>query len=87
MNKPKFDPTSAEPVLYFNGEPLEGTPARDLSGNDLARLAWVASEERPNLPTDVPAPEINALAAQLVKSGSYSEKEPATPAPKPESES
>lgn len=76
-----FDPTSAATVLWFVGGPVEGVPARDLSDNDLARVAWVASKKRPALPADIPADEALALATRLVEIGSYTTSEPAAPAP------
>lgn len=77
MTKAKYDATSGEPVLFLTGSPVENVPARDLSGSDLARLAWVGLDPRPNLPTDVPASALSAVADQLVKSGSYTTSESA----------
>lgn len=71
----KYDPTSAEPVLFLVGPPLPNIPDTDLSANQLARIAW-------NRDTD-----LEDIAEWLLGSGSYSlkpkKKEPVTPA-KPE---
>lgn len=81
----KFDTSSAEPVLFLTGPGLNGVPDTDLSANQLARIAWTRldPDKRPNLPGDLDEKAIGALADELVKTGSYSKKEPADPA-KPE---
>lgn len=72
----KLDPRSADPVLFATGD------GPDLSANNLARLAWIGSDPRPDSPLDIPDTDLDALADELVASGSYTRK-PATPA-KPE---
>ena len=78
----KYDTSSAEPVLFFTGPGLADIPDTDLSANQLARIAWLRAEKRPNSPLDIPEKALTALADELVASGSYALK-PATPA-KPE---
>lgn len=75
-----FDPRSAAPTLAYRGPgALDGIPARDLSGADLARIAWVRrGAERDGSPIDVTADEVAAVLADLVASGLYA-AEPAAP--------
>lgn len=77
---PTFDPRSAAPTLFHVGGLIPGVPDRDLSGSDLARLAFLRCdrESRPSLPTDIPNADIAALADELVASGIYT---PVIPAP------
>lgn len=75
----KYDTSSPEPVLFITGPGIADVPDTDLSANQLARIAWtrLPSDERPDSPAEV---DIAPLVADLVKSGSYSKKEPAAPA-------
>jgi hypothetical protein len=68
----KYDQRSADPILFL----VEGSAGPvDYSANALARLAWVRDQSLD--PHNVPAKAIDAVIADLVASGRYSDKPPA----------
>lgn len=91
----EVDVRSADPLLFYTGDGdgrpfVTGVPARDLSGNDLARVAWVRSdrsEENPvrlASPDDVDQETLAALRDELIATGIYTTTAPAAPADEPE---
>lgn len=96
-----IDPTSSEPVIAYVGDPERHhgiVPSRDLSGHDLARVAfrriYQASEDDlatrgTVIPIDAGHGDVDAIAAELVATGYWSlefprvNEEPEAPAPDP----
>lgn len=79
MVKPQraFDPTSAAPTLFYTGSgAVAGVPARDLSDNDLAHVAFarLSREDRPALAADVSDKALASLRDDLVALGAYATK-------------
>lgn len=82
-----IDPASDEPVIYFAGDKaVAGVPARDLSGGDLSRIAYVRahhgtdwSVEGSELPKAATAHQLAKLADELVESGAYRRTKPDVP--------
>jgi hypothetical protein len=80
MARKTYDPTSAEPVLYYGGEgQVAGVPAADLSANDLARLVWVRGD-RTGDPGEVGDDAIGSLRDELAATGLYRKTPPGEPA-------
>lgn len=81
MPKTDVDVSSAEPVLFYTGPGIvRDAPADDLSGNALARLAWLRAKKRPATPADIDQAALAALRDELVATGNYATSRPATPA-------
>ena len=74
--KPDIDPRSDSIVLYHAEGEFAGVPARDLSGGDLARWAWVNAAERPDMPHDMTQRQLAKFADELVASGKYRRTKP-----------
>lgn len=84
-----IDPAGEDVVIYFAGDKvIAGVPARDLSGGDLARLAYVRAHHAtdwtsrgeagnaPALPSPATAHQLAKLADELVDSGVYRRTRP-----------
>lgn len=84
-----IDPAGEETVLYYAGAGVvSGVPARDLHGNDLARVAYVRAHRAtdwdqrdkdgngPALPKPATQAELAKLVDELVESGAYSREVP-----------
>ena len=81
-----IDLRSADPVLFYAGGPLPpGVPARDLSGNDLGRIAYVRAQqvaiesESYQQPGQASQGALTAIADELVALGTFT-RAPAPPA-------
>lgn len=67
-----IDPTSVDIVIEYVGPGFTASaPAADLSGNDLARLAWIAADKRPASPNDMKPAAIAEKRDELVATGFY----------------
>lgn len=76
-SKRAFDPTSAAPTLFYVGPGyLLDVPARDLSDNDLARIAFERASKRPDLHADMPDAALTAVREDLLASGHYRATQP-----------
>lgn len=71
--KPEFDVASDAPVLFHASGEVEGVPARDLSANDLARLAWLATGQH-KTPAEMSQEVIAKWRDKLVATGAYATK-------------